>query len=208
MAYSLVPNVRARYFDANGKPLAGGKFYSYVAGTTILIATFIDNNGTPNTNPVILNANGEADIYLADGSYKFVLADTSDVIQWTRDNIVVPYNGVGTGTGDASAWVKYPVTDGQAAADLTGQTIDFASYSSAYYTVEIIRGTTVMATQQISIENLSGVARVSLGVSISEENHGVTFSVSQIGTVAQFRAALDTGAGNGTIKLSRRLIPV
>lgn len=207
MPYQLIPDIRARYFDSNGDPLAGGKLYTYVAGTTVPIASYSDNSGTPNTNPVILDADGEADIYLADGSYKIVLTDANDVSQWTRDNIVIPYDGVGTGSGDSSPWTEHAITNGQSVTNLVGETIDFADYSSAYYQAEVIRGTTVFASFVFAIQNLNGTGRIALGVSMSDEDHGITLSLSQVTTVVQLRAALDSGAGSGTLKLSRRLIP-
>lgn len=103
---------------------------------------------------------------------------------------------------------EHAVTDAQSATDLTGETVDFAVYSSALYEVEIIRGTTVISSGRIAVQNLNGTARVVTGLFLADEAHGVTFSVSQAALVAQLRAALDTGAGNGTIKLSRRLVPV
>ena len=107
-----------------------------------------------------------------------------------------------------SDWVEHAVTDAQSATDLTGETLDFAVNSSALYQVEIIRGTTVCAVGHLSIQNLNGTGRVLTGSLITDEAHGVTFSLGQVGTVATLKAALDTGAGNGTIKLSRRVIPV
>lgn len=201
----FLPMVKARFFDANGDPLVGGKVHTYVAGTTTPLATYLDQEVTPNANPVILDANGEADIILAAAStYKIVLKDSSDVTQWTVDNVAGTGSGT-AGSGGFSAAVEHAVTDGQAATDLSGETIDFASYSSAYYHVEILRGTTVIANGNITIQDLNGTGRVLTGQFICDEAHGVTFSVSQASTVAQLKAALDSGAGNGTIKLSRRL---
>lgn len=94
MAHSLrIPKFRA--FDANGAPLAGGKLYSYEAGTTTPQDTYTDKGGgTSNANPVILDANGEADVWLADGTnYKFVLKDSSDNTQWTEDNVQMMNDG-------------------------------------------------------------------------------------------------------------------
>lgn len=78
-----------RAFNANGDPLSGGKLYSYAAGTSTPLDTYTTRAGTiANTNPVILNANGEADVWTATGVlYKFVLKDASDVTQWTVDNV-------------------------------------------------------------------------------------------------------------------------
>ena len=69
------------------KPLAGGKVYTYAEGTTTPKITYKDNAGvTSNANPVILDANGEADIWL-DGFYKIVLKDKNDVQLWSVDNV-------------------------------------------------------------------------------------------------------------------------
>lgn len=82
---------KAQFFDAAGDPLVGGKLYSYVAGTTTPRQTFTDSTGaTPNANPVILNARGEADVWLLNESYKMRLDDASDVTIWTIDNISIP----------------------------------------------------------------------------------------------------------------------
>ena len=69
-AVTPIPFVKARFFDRCGKPLAGGKVYTYEANTTTPKVTYKDPYGlTPNTNPIILDAAGEADIYL-DGTYR------------------------------------------------------------------------------------------------------------------------------------------
>lgn len=87
---NLPPVIRQRYFNANGAPLAGGKLYAYQAGTSTPQATYTDSTGvTPNSNPIILDANGEAAMWLDQSlSYKFVLKDSSDVTQWTVDNVI------------------------------------------------------------------------------------------------------------------------
>lgn len=83
----LSPFPKFRALDSNGDPLAGGKLYSFEAGTSTPKATFTDQGaGTPNANPTILDPNGEADIWY-DGNYKLQLDDSGDVNQWTIDNI-------------------------------------------------------------------------------------------------------------------------
>jgi hypothetical protein len=72
----------------NGGPLAGGKLYTYAAGTTTPKATFTTADGNvPNTNPVILDASGFANVWLGDGGYKFVLTDADDNTIFTTDDI-------------------------------------------------------------------------------------------------------------------------
>lgn len=82
----LMPNLVQTFVDANGAPLDGGKVYFYEAGTSTPLATYQDQaEATPNTNPVILDANGQANIWLKNQAYKIVLADADDNILITRD---------------------------------------------------------------------------------------------------------------------------
>jgi hypothetical protein len=76
-------------FDVNGDPLSGGKLYTYLTGTATPKATYTDSTGnTANANPVILNARGEADVWiLTDQLYRFKLHDASDNLIKTVDGI-------------------------------------------------------------------------------------------------------------------------
>lgn len=104
MTVALLPVPKARFFDASGAPLAGGKVYTYVAGTTTPKVTYADSTAaTQNTNPVILNSSGEADIWL-DGNYKISLHDANDVEIWTVD-------GVSGGSGISMQWLTVSGTD-------------------------------------------------------------------------------------------------
>lgn len=84
---------RFRAFAAGGIPLAGGKAYIYQAGTTTAdtsYPTYADGlAGTnANTNPVILDANGEAEIFLQAGRlYKVLVQDSTGVQQWVVDSV-------------------------------------------------------------------------------------------------------------------------
>jgi hypothetical protein len=57
-----------------------------------LLATYTDYTGnTANTNPVILDSNGEADVWLPNTtSYKYVLKTSADVLLYTVDYVSVP----------------------------------------------------------------------------------------------------------------------
>lgn len=79
--------------DANGDPLAGGKVYTYVAGTLTPKATYTTQAGdVANANPVILDSTGRANIWLGTGAYKFVVTDSADAAapDGTVDNITAP----------------------------------------------------------------------------------------------------------------------
>jgi hypothetical protein len=78
---TLATNVSFQCFDSDGKPLAGGKVYTYSAGTTTSKATYTTMAGTvANPNPVILGQNGKAKIFLSDGSYRLQIKDSNDAL--------------------------------------------------------------------------------------------------------------------------------
>jgi hypothetical protein len=88
MTTTLSPAPKLQFFGADGTPLVGGKLYTYAAGTSTPLATYVDSTGTTaNTNPVILDSRGEANVWLASASYKFVLKTSTDTLIWTVDNI-------------------------------------------------------------------------------------------------------------------------
>ena len=78
---TLATNVSFQCFGLDGKPLAGGKVYTYSAGTTTNKATYTTMAGTvANPNPVILDQNGKAKIFLGDGSYRLQIKDSNDAL--------------------------------------------------------------------------------------------------------------------------------
>lgn len=85
---SLMPNGKQQFLDAGGKPLVNGKVFTYAAGTNNAKATYSDAAGTvANTNPLILDARGEALVYWT-GAYKIVLQDGAGNAIYTVDNYV------------------------------------------------------------------------------------------------------------------------
>ncbi len=93
MSVSISPLPKLQ-FSQGGIPVAGGKVFTYQAGTTTKLATFTNSTGvTPNTNPIILDSQGQCDMWLTVGSaYKIVLSPSTDTDPptnafWTEDNI-------------------------------------------------------------------------------------------------------------------------
>lgn len=87
----VTPTAKTQFIDAAGAPLAGGKLYTYAAGTTTPQASYTDSTGaTANSNPVILDSRGEANVWLGEAVYKFKLTDANDVEIWTVDYISAP----------------------------------------------------------------------------------------------------------------------
>ena len=93
---SLTPTPKQQIFGSDGAPLVGGKIYTYAAGTTTPLATYTDSGaGTANTNPIILNSLGQANIWLTTASYKFSVYTSADVLLYTVDNISAPLDSAG-----------------------------------------------------------------------------------------------------------------
>lgn len=90
MAVSLAPEAHIQFSDATGAPLASGKVFTFAAGTSTPLATFTDSTGgTPNANPVILDAGGFANIWLTNNvGYKFQVQNAAGSTLWTVDNIL------------------------------------------------------------------------------------------------------------------------
>lgn len=78
---TLATNVSFQCLGLDGKPLAGGKVYTYEAGTTTPKSTYTTMAGdVPNLNPVILDQNGKAKIFLGDGAYRMRILDSNDAL--------------------------------------------------------------------------------------------------------------------------------
>ena len=98
MAVNLSPVGNGiNFLGVTGQPLAGGKLYTYQAGSSTPLATYQDYNGiTANANPIILGTDGRisGEIWFSAGyNYKLVLKDASDVLIATYDNL---YGIIGT----------------------------------------------------------------------------------------------------------------
>ena len=107
---SLSPTPKLQFFDANGAPLSGGLLYTYAAGTTTPLASYTDSTGLiANTNPIVLDSRGEANVWLSGAIYKFALYTSVSVLIWTVDNIngsTFASNATGDGTTTAFSVVN------------------------------------------------------------------------------------------------------
>lgn len=62
---SLSPSAKQQFLTNAGAPAAGYSLYTYATGTTTPLATYTDKAGSVvNTNPIVLDARGEAIVYL------------------------------------------------------------------------------------------------------------------------------------------------
>lgn len=82
-------------FNQNGIPVAGGKLFTYVSGTTTKTPTYTNYTGnTWNPNPIILDVNGQCNLWLVDGQeYTLVLSPSTDTDPptnpyWTVNGVI------------------------------------------------------------------------------------------------------------------------
>jgi len=147
----LTPTPKQQIFGSNGLPLVGGKIYTYAAGTTTPLATYTDSTaGTANTNPIILNSLGQANIWLAtSSSYKFSVYTSADVLLYTVDNIATPIDYLSLVTSLAS-----PPPIGSTAANNGA----FTTLTATTGTITTVNCTTINATTvNATTSNTTGV---------------------------------------------------
>ena len=195
---SLSPPPLLRFVDNNGQTLQGGKLFTYLAGTTTKITTYTNSTGfTPNTDPVILNARGEAQVWLSPGqNYKFVLAPADDFDPptrpiWTVDHISTAPNG---GIIDARAMGanNNGATDAAPAINNALQlakTIGGCAYLGAPRLAYLVKSAGISVPQNGCLEEAPGAAAgVLLGA-------GQTFNLVTLGSGATVSDVVADGNG-------------
>jgi hypothetical protein len=126
MTAILAPPLVFQAFGSNGLPLSSGQLSSFIAGTSTPQATFVDSTQTTqttqttqNTNPIILDALGQANVWVDPTKvYKFVLddqfgnqIDTVDQVQGSLTASAVTQAFLGA--------ILYPQTAAELAAGVT-----------------------------------------------------------------------------------------
>lgn len=89
-----------------GAAAAGFKLKTFAAGSSTPLATYTDSTlVTANATTVVMDANGEANVWLGQLSYKFIFTDPADVVIWTVDNVTQASLG-----SLQSEWVSFGAT--------------------------------------------------------------------------------------------------
>lgn len=102
-----IPNFIFELLSNNGKPAAGAKIYTYESGTNVLKATYQDAYGTAaNTNPIILNAYGRAQIF-GSGAYGIEVFDADNSTILNRINGIVFSDASTGGNGNITVLANY-----------------------------------------------------------------------------------------------------
>lgn len=105
---SLLPNALQQFFDVNGNPLSSGTVAFYIPNTSTFSTTWQDAGETiPNTNPVVLDAAGRAQIY-GYGPYREVVKDVNGNLIWDQvtSSTLGPNTATAIGDGAAVGSVK------------------------------------------------------------------------------------------------------
>ena len=95
-----------------GQPASNCKLYTYTTGSSSTpLATYTDQAGTvANANPIVLDARGEAIVYLLPQQYRYELRDAANALIWTRDNVAAGVSQTdlsGAGANQGSALVGF-----------------------------------------------------------------------------------------------------
>lgn len=219
MTATLLPNAKQQFLDGNGKPLAGGSVYFYIPNTSTLKSTWQDSAQTIlNTNPVILDASGEAIIW-GSGVYRQVVYDVNGNLIW--DQITEDANSGLTGNMTNARWIA-----GSSYTDPVGTTPGtFVPGTTTTFNLPIGPGSIANISpyfdgvfqQDDQIASLTGTtlvftSAVPVGVQAVEIKIGSTISIGtpSDGTVTDSSVASNAGiqstklsfiqAGNGTVR--------
>lgn len=200
MAVNLSPigGAAQQFFDNNGVPLAGGKIYTYAAGTTTPQATYTSSSGgTAHANPIILDSTGRVpggELWLTAGPrYKFVIYTSADVLIGSYDNIYAI-------AGSAFNSRIVSVTDLGAVGDgVTDDTAPFQA-ASAFKVVYVPAGTySINGTVTISIDGSHWYG--------DGTNASIIKSVSATAPIFSI-ASLSSGVTINSMKLTRTVATV
>lgn len=95
-------NQRVQILDTNGDPVPGAKLEFFEAGTSNQLDTYSDFDlSTPNTNPVVCDSGGYANIFLKKNRlYDYTTVDANDVTVYPKQLDVSSYEPPLTTKGD------------------------------------------------------------------------------------------------------------
>ncbi len=199
---NLSPTPIQKFFDNNGRPLVNGRVFTYVAGTSTPIDTYVDSVGTLNSNPIVLDFRGECSLWIdALRAYKFILAppgtdDPPTNPIWTVDNITaapVPSDNASNDSGSVNN-VALSIPQISAPVAFTRVVFKAANTNTGATTLQINGGSTHAITWQ-NTGPLSGGEIIANGI-YQAIFDGVQWQLEgpTLGTL-QMRNAQESGAG-------------
>ncbi len=204
---TLTPPWFLAFTDSTGAPLAGGKIYTYITGTSTPVTVY--QNSTLTTawsNPIILPADGKVTIYQTSDIIKAVVYNSADVLQATYDPIMSSGTFIVDGPPNIVFTDAVGVTHTTAAlvdADVT--TVPSTTAVEALFMQTVLTPNASMAAKQalgmgsvirVPSSNTQALGAVSSGVFIASVDSASGATASSNGISASGRY---TGEGTATL---------
>lgn len=202
MSITLSPLAGAgwQFFDDNGVPLAGGKIYTYLSGTSTPATTYTSSSGaTPNTNPIVLDAAGRVaeEVWLTDDvQYRLVLQTALSVQIWLKDGISGFLSSTGRPIIVPSSATPAQTAAGSLVWDTTSQVLTSGNGSGRVTFVDTATAQT-LTNKRVTPR----VNTVASGATITP-----TADLSDVYTVTALAAAATIAAPSGTPTNGQRLL--
>lgn len=160
-----------RWFDNNGLPAASYQLQTYVAGTATPLATYPTYAdaiaGTnPNTNPVVLDANGAAQVWVQAAFYKLVMmlpVAAGGATVYTQDNVPV---AMGYPQPYPTEWIGE--TNPVAFISTTSFQITGVDVTAAYHTGRRVKVQVTAGTRYGTVRNSSFAVNTSVNIDIDQ----------------------------------------
>lgn len=203
---SPIGGTGSQFLDNSGNPLAGGKLYTYTAGSTTPRASYTTSAGsTPHTNPIVLDSYGRipsgGEVWLTEEvSYKFVLYTSLDVLLATWDNIA----GM-TSTGYIATEIAAGVVTAGAYTD--SELVDFVADAHTWALAQTMTGGVTFPspaadTRTVTGTNLpyyeEGTFTLTISASLTTTPTG-TVKYTRVGRVVMLYIPTITGTTTGSV---------
>ncbi len=186
----LLPNGKQQYFDNNGIPLVGGQLFTYAAGTTTPLQTTSDEAGlAPNTNPVILDARGEAVIFWL-GNYSATLEDAAGNLIWAVNDLDASADATLAAVQASNSTLAAEITALQASLSATATTVQL---NSAVATID----TALALLAPLASPVLTGAPEAPTAVNTSNDT---TIATTAFVTAAVAAVTTAVAATNQTVR--------
>lgn len=156
-----------RWFDNNGLPAASYQLQTYAAGTATPLATYPTYAdaiaGTnPNTNPVVLDANGAAQVWVQAAFYKLVMmlpVAAGGATVYTQDNVPV---AMGSPYPQVTEWVSDPTSTSLVTA--TSFLVNGVDATATYHAGRRIRSRNLSGLVYSTVRNSSFAVNTTVNV--------------------------------------------
>jgi len=199
MAGLLIPP--QQFFDSDGDVLAGGKIYTYEAGTSNNKATYptFDDAvaGTnANANPVVLDSEGRAQIWLTNGGYKIVKKTSGDVAvgnDW--DDVYAFGSGNITVVSDSDDTIDINIL-----ADNQAKALTFLESTNEYLNFNTTNNSEAVEVCNTTQNQIFKLNTIRFGMGSYDDGWGTTYNQAQFGSQAAIMSTKVAGT-SGTMDI-------